>query len=182
MSAHYAKNKTKEAKELEEDVKEKKVLFFTAFASTSKGYKFTTVSDNGSKLVTTIDLVHLVNTDVYNDLNSLISEINLFIDPKATFHLNKFEVKKTDGMQMIYLEGSAPVGRLTADVKCNTFFDYESTKDLKMETPEDKALFAQTEQQNRVFRKYEAFSEFFRANFLEYSGLAVSSQLSMFDN
>lgn len=182
MSAHYAKNKTKEAKELEEDVKEKKSLFLTAFASTSKGYKFTTVSDNGSKLVTTIDVMHLISTDVYNELNELIAALNLFIEPKSGFYARKFEVKKTDGMQMIYLEGTAPVGRLTADVQLNTFFDYESTKDLKLETEEDRALFAQTESQNKLYRKYEAFSEFFRANFLEYSGLAVSNQLGIFDN
>ncbi|MCP1384862.1 hypothetical protein [Runella salmonicolor] len=181
MSGHFS-GKTKEAKELEEDVKEKKVLFLTAFASTSKGYRFTTLSDNGSKIVTTIDMVYLIGTEVYDQLNAFISALNMFIEPKATFHARKFEVKKTDGMQMIYIEGTAPVGVLTADVKVDTFFDYESTKDMLRETPEDKAIFERTEQQNKVYRKFEEFSEFFRGNFLEYSGLAVSNQLGIFDN
>lgn len=183
MSGHFSgKGKSKEAKELVEDVKEKKLLFLTAFSKTSKGHKFTTLTDNGSKLITTIDFKYLVNTEVYEKLEGFISELNLFIDSKASFHTLKFEVKKVDQMQMIFIEGTYPVGILTGETKVDTFFDYESTKDLKQETPADKEVFKRTEQQNKLYRKFEEFSEFFKKNFLEYSGLAVSSQLTLFEN
>ncbi|WP_428661823.1 hypothetical protein [Runella sp.] len=175
MSGHFSgKGKSKEAKELEEDVKEKKLLFLTAFASTSKGYKFTTLSDNGSKLVTTIDLMHLIGTEVYEELSKLIVDINSFIEPKGTFYAKKFEVKKTDGMQMIYLEGSAPVGLLTADVSLNTFFDYEATKDLKQETDEDKAIFEQMTKRIRFIESMRYSASFSEQNFLSIPGLAAN--------
>lgn len=149
-------------------------MFLLGFKRTKDGYKFSTLSENGSKINSEIEYL---DEDSYERIHLFLEDLRLYINSEGTFYATDFALKTKDKIQILTVEGRTPIGHVTGLAQVEIIFFHRNVDDWPHDTIEDNRSYLWAVQLNDLVDKYESLSEYVEQNFVHWSGL--QSQLEL---
>lgn len=153
-------------------------MFLQGLEKVKDGYKLTTVSDNDTQQTTVIPSYVIYETQGNDVIDRFMDNMRYNVDLAGQFYVRGFSLKDRDGLKVLAMKGSAPVGRVTGQVQIEVFFFFRDTEDMSRETEEENLLYLDALSINKLIKDYEEMSLFVEKHFVNWCGL--KTQLEIF--